>query len=258
MVSVFASGLSRPFGIAFYPLGPQAVICLCRQYGLGRSPRLQGRRYQGGEVRPRLSSRASPAAASRSAAVATGPATWNSRRTARSSSCPSVPGPTARLPQGPVRDVLTAMARTWGELDDLEQRHGLSFLREPDGFVGAAYRWARGAKLEDVLDSVPGLTPGELLVLFHEAAHRPARPGRGRLPSGTAPSRRDAARAGGTRPDPEPGGTSQATRTRATGRRANGRPAGPGAPKDRDVAATARAAIAAMRRGVIAYSGLAD
>ena len=70
----------------------------------------------------------------------------------------------ARLPKGPVRDVLTTMARTWGELDHLEQRNGLSFLREPDpGFVWAAYRWVRGAKLEDVLDSVPGLTPGDFV-----------------------------------------------------------------------------------------------
>ena len=70
----------------------------------------------------------------------------------------------ARLPKGPVRDVLTAMARTWAELDHLEQRNGLSFLREPDpGFVWAAYRWVRGAKLEDVLDSVPGLTPGDFV-----------------------------------------------------------------------------------------------
>jgi len=168
----------------------------------------------------------------------------------------------ARLPQGPVRDVLTAMARTWGELDHLEQRHGLSFLREPDpGFVWAAYRWARGAKLEDVLDSVPGLTPGDfvrsmkqLIDLLDQVAVA-SRP--------DAPSRRDAARAGGTRPDPEPGGPEpggpepgdEDAGDRAPG---HGRPAGQGAPKDRDVAATARAAIAAMRRGVIAYSGLAD
>ena len=70
----------------------------------------------------------------------------------------------ARLPGGPVRDVLTAMSRTWAELDQLERRNGLSFLREPDsGFVWAAYRWVRGAKLEDVLDSVPGLTPGDFV-----------------------------------------------------------------------------------------------
>jgi ATP-dependent RNA helicase HelY len=100
----------------------------------------------------------------------------------------------ARLPGGPVRDVLTAMGRTWAELDQLERRNGLSFLREPDsGFVWAAYRWVRGAKLEDVLDSAAG----------------------------------------------EP-------------------TAGEPAPRDRDVAATARAAIDAMRRGVIAYTTLTD
>ena len=163
----------------------------------------------------------------------------------------------ARLPQGPVRDVLTAMARTWGELDHLEQRHGLSFLREPDpGFVWAAYRWARGAKLEDVLDSVPGLTPGDfvrsmkqLIDLLDQVAVA-SRP--------DAPSRRDAARAGGTRPDPEPGGPEPGDEDAGDRAPGHGRPAGQGAPKDRDVAATARAAIAAMRRGVIAYSGLAD
>ena len=70
----------------------------------------------------------------------------------------------ARLPQGPVRDVLDDMSRTWVELDHLERRHGLSFLREPDpGFVWAAYRWVRGAKLEDVLESAPGLTPGDFV-----------------------------------------------------------------------------------------------
>ena len=163
----------------------------------------------------------------------------------------------ARLPQGPVRDVLTAMARTWGELDHLEQRHGLSFLREPDpGFVWAAYRWARGAKLEDVLDSVPGLTPGDfvrsmkqLIDLLDQVAVA-SRP--------DAPSRRDAARAGGTRPDPEPGGPEPGDEDAGDRAPGHGRPTGQGAPRDRDVAATARAAIAAMRRGVIAYSGLAD
>ena len=70
----------------------------------------------------------------------------------------------ARLPKGPVSDVLSAMNRTWADLDQLEKRSGLSFLREPDpGFVWAAFRWARGAKLEDVLDSVPGLTPGDFV-----------------------------------------------------------------------------------------------
>ena len=129
----------------------------------------------------------------------------------------------ARLPHGPVRDVLTAMARTWGELDHLEQRHGLSFLREPDpGFVWAAYRWARGAKLEDVLDSVPGLTPGDFVRSMKQLIDL--------LDQVAVASRVDTP----------------------------SRPADQETPKDRDVAATARAAITAMRRGVIAHSGLAD
>ena len=129
--------------------------------------------------------------------------------------------PPARLPKGPVGDVLTAMTRTWTELDQLEKRSGLSFLREPDpGFVWAAYRWVRGAKLEDVLDSVPGLTPGDfvrsvkqLIDLLDQIAG------------------------------------------------AEGTPAGPPQSvdrRDRGVAATARAAIDALRRGVVAYSGLTD
>jgi ATP-dependent RNA helicase HelY len=136
----------------------------------------------------------------------------------------------ARLPQGPVRDVLTTMGRTWGELDHLEQRNGLSFLRDPDpGFVWAAYRWVRGAKLEDVLDSVPGLTPGDfvrsmkqLIDLLDQIA----------VASRDTASRDTAAKDG------------DATES--------------GGPKQRDVASTARAAIDAMRRGVVAYTTLTD
>ncbi len=103
----------------------------------------------------------------------------------------------ARLPKGPVRDVLTTMARAWGELDHLEQRNGLSFLREPDpGFVWAAYRWVRGAKLEDVLDSVPGLTPGDfvrsmkqLIDLLDQIAVASRGAGRPPVGSGDGPSR---------------------------------------------------------------------
>jgi ATP-dependent RNA helicase HelY len=60
-----------------------------------------------------------------------------------------------RLPQGPVRDVLADMVRTWAQLDQLEKDHRLSFLREPDlGFAWAAWRWASGARLETVLSEV--------------------------------------------------------------------------------------------------------
>jgi ATP-dependent RNA helicase HelY len=114
-----------------------------------------------------------------------------------------------RLPKGRVPDVLTAMARTWGELDQLEKDNNLSFLREPDlGFAWAAYRWARGARLEVVLDEAPDLTPGDfvravkqLIDLLDQVA---------------------AAAGGG------------------------------------DVAEAARTAIDALRRGVVAYSAVAD
>ena len=57
-----------------------------------------------------------------------------------------------RLPRGPVRDVLAQMVSTWGELDALERDHRLQFLREPDlGFAWAAFRWAGGASLDEVL-----------------------------------------------------------------------------------------------------------
>jgi ATP-dependent RNA helicase HelY len=115
-----------------------------------------------------------------------------------------------RLPKGRVPEVLAAMTRTWGDLDQLEKDNGLSFLREPDlGFAWAAYRWARGGKLESVLDSSPDLTPGDfvrsvkqLIDLLDQIAV-------------------------------------------------------PGAPPP-ELASTARSAVDAMRRGVVAYSGVAD
>jgi ATP-dependent RNA helicase HelY len=147
---------------------------------------------------------------------------------------PEDAGP-ARMPKGPVRDVLTTMARTWGELDHLERSNGLSFLREPDpGFVWAAYRWVRGAKLEDVLDSVPGLTPGDFVRSMKQLIDL--------LDQIAVASKGQRAEA------PEPVG-------------ADSVPGGPGVPsglKQRDVASTARAAIDAMRRGVVAYTTLTD
>src|SRR5579863_5650666 len=69
-----------------------------------------------------------------------------------------------RLPKGRTPDVLTEMIRTWSDLDQLEKDNDLSFLREPDfGFAWAAYRWARGVKLETVLDESPDLTPGDFV-----------------------------------------------------------------------------------------------
>ena len=69
-----------------------------------------------------------------------------------------------RLPKGRVPEALAVTVRTWGELDQLEKDNDLSFLREPDlGFAWAAYRWARGARLESVLDETPDLTPGDFV-----------------------------------------------------------------------------------------------
>jgi ATP-dependent RNA helicase HelY len=183
----------------------------------------------------------------------------------------------ARLPKGPVRDVLTEMGRTWAELDQLERRNGLSFLREPDsGFVWAAYRWVRGAKLEDVLDSVPGLTPGDfvrsvkqlidLLDQIAAAASYDANGRRSRATPRPAPAEGSAASpppTSGDAADQPPPTTRDAAADReppTTGDAAadqEPRRREP-APRDRDVAATARAAIAAMRRGVIAYTTLTD
>jgi ATP-dependent RNA helicase HelY len=125
-----------------------------------------------------------------------------------------------RLPKGRVPETLAAMVRTWGDLDQLEKDNDLAFLRQPDlGFAWAAYRWARGVKLETVLDEAPNLTPGDfvrsvkqLIDLLDQIASA-------------------------TRQDPSP-------------------------PQDRAslpaLGTTARAAIEAMRRGVIAYSAVAD
>jgi ATP-dependent RNA helicase HelY len=58
-----------------------------------------------------------------------------------------------RLPGGPVRPTLAELVSVWAELDALESAHSLDFLREPDlGFAWAAYRWAGGGELDDVLE----------------------------------------------------------------------------------------------------------
>jgi ATP-dependent RNA helicase HelY len=68
-----------------------------------------------------------------------------------------------RIPGGPVKPVLAETVAIFGRLDALERDHRLSFLREPDlGFAWAAYRWAGGADLEDVLDDID-LAPGDFV-----------------------------------------------------------------------------------------------
>jgi ATP-dependent RNA helicase HelY len=146
-----------------------------------------------------------------------------------------------RLPKGRVPEALSATVRTWGELDQLEKDNELSFLREPDlGFAWAAYRWARGARLETVLEETPDLTPGDfvrsvkqLIDLLDQIASATPAP-----PAEATPST-----SGSAAPPAEatPG--------------ASGTSAAPGSP---GLAATARAAIDAMRRGVVAYSAVTD
>jgi ATP-dependent RNA helicase HelY len=151
-----------------------------------------------------------------------------------------------RLPKGRVPEALAATVRTWGELDQLEKDNDLSFLRQPDfGFAWAAYRWAQGAKLESVLDDSANLTPGDFVrsvkqlidLLDQIASAIPAA-----LPTPPAPST-SATSDPSTPPAPSTSATSD-----------------PSAPPDPllTLAATARSAIDAMRRGVIAYSAVAD
>jgi len=67
-----------------------------------------------------------------------------------------------RLPGGPVREVLAAMASVRAELAAVEEENKLAFLREPDlRFAWAAHAWARGKPLESVLG--PDLTPGDFV-----------------------------------------------------------------------------------------------
>jgi ATP-dependent RNA helicase HelY len=59
-----------------------------------------------------------------------------------------------RVPAGRVRDVLAEMVSVWSDLDALEREHHLDQLHEPDlGFAWAAYRWAEGDELDDILDT---------------------------------------------------------------------------------------------------------
>ncbi|HEY0904996.1 MAG TPA: DEAD/DEAH box helicase [Marmoricola sp.] len=59
-----------------------------------------------------------------------------------------------RIPGGPVRDVLREMTSLWADLDALEREHRLDQLRQPDlGFCWAAYRWAEGDELDELLES---------------------------------------------------------------------------------------------------------
>jgi ATP-dependent RNA helicase HelY len=67
-----------------------------------------------------------------------------------------------RVPSGRVGAVLTSMTRLWVELDAIEKRHKVSFLREPDiGFAARAHAWVSGEPLELLLDE--DMTPGDFV-----------------------------------------------------------------------------------------------
>jgi ATP-dependent RNA helicase HelY len=67
------------------------------------------------------------------------------------------------LPPGPVRPVLEQMVALWSDLRDVERRHRVSALREPDlGFCHAVDRWVAGHSLAAVLYEAD-LTPGDFV-----------------------------------------------------------------------------------------------
>jgi ATP-dependent RNA helicase HelY len=73
------------------------------------------------------------------------------------------PPASARLPSGPGRAAIESMVAVWADLHDLEGRHRVAYLREPDvGLARTAYRWASGHSLAVVLaDS--DLTAGDFV-----------------------------------------------------------------------------------------------
>ena len=72
-------------------------------------------------------------------------------------------GEAPRLPRGPVRDVLVAMAEVREEVHEAEARRGLEITRQLDlGFVWATHRWASGAQLLSILSS-GDLTAGDFV-----------------------------------------------------------------------------------------------
>jgi len=68
------------------------------------------------------------------------------------------------VPAGAVQGALREMSQVWGRLAEVEAEQRLSFLREPDsGFAWAAWRWASGARLEQVLDDTQEMTAGDFV-----------------------------------------------------------------------------------------------
>lgn len=67
------------------------------------------------------------------------------------------------LPRGGFREALEHTERLWEELDELEERHGVPrTVPLATGLVPAMHRWARGGRLDDVLDEA-GLQAGDFV-----------------------------------------------------------------------------------------------
>jgi ATP-dependent RNA helicase HelY len=151
-------------------------------------------------------------------AAAVSPLVFESRQ-------PEEVGP-PRLPPGPCESAIDELMRLWAGLDEAESNHRLDFLHRPDaGFAWAAYRWAGGAPLDEVLAET-GLPAGDfvrwskqLIDLLGQIADAAAA---GRVPGGEL---------------------SEAQRQAAA--------------RDDETRRTANAAADALRRGVVAYSSVA-
>ena len=142
------------------------------------------------------------------------------------------------------------MVRTWGELDQLEKENELSFLREPDlGFAWAAYRWARGARLESALEASPDLSPGDFVRSVKQLIDLSDQIASTARVSSAIPD--VPATASGSL---APGSATAAALLAPAAPTA----ATPTVKSPSSLAVTARAAIDAMRRGVVAYSAVTD
>ena len=68
------------------------------------------------------------------------------------------------VPSGAVQTALADMAALQGSLSRSEAQAGVDFLDKPDlGFAWSAWRWAGGARLEQVLGDDPDLTAGDFV-----------------------------------------------------------------------------------------------
>jgi ATP-dependent RNA helicase HelY len=167
------------------------------------------------------------------------------------------------VPRGAVGEAIMATMDIWAGLETAEAAHGLAMTREPDlGFVWPIYRWARGESLAKVLASTSDLEmpagdfvrwARQVLDLLGqiEAASPPAPAVRGSdTPTLEAQAREPVAVDGGS---PEPAGEGAVPQESASdGPGSEPRPTVAAGPVG--VRATARAAIAAVNRGVLAYA----